>query len=397
MLLKLLLIKNGNLITMAGIYEQTGDILIDDGKILKVGNVGDVPESCEVIDAAGRMVTPGLVEAHCHMGLWGTACQEEMDGNESSSPALPGLRGLDAINPDDATFDAALRHGITTVVTGPGSGNIIGGTFVAIKTAGEDMDSRIVCPEAAMKMALGENPKFNFGKRGMAPKTRMMNAAIMREQLFKAKEYYENYKENGQKPDFPYDFHLHSLMRVFEGMRVKIHAHQADDIQTAIRIANEFGLHYSIEHCTAGYLIVDHLKKNNVQCLLGPTVGGKSKVECQNSSFEAGRILEEAGVTFALITDAPFVPIEDQLLQAALYVKNGMSREMGIRSVTLNPAIITDIDSRVGSIEPGKDADLVIWDVEPLATMSQAAIVLIDGKIAYERKAGESNVDYQKL
>lgn len=393
----MLLIKNGNLITMAGIYEQMGDILIDDGKIVKVGQVGEVPDSCEVIDAAGRTVTPGLVEAHCHMGLWGTACQEEMDGNENTSPALPGLRGLDAINPEDATFDAALRHGITTVVTGPGSSNIIGGTFLAIKTAGEDMDSRLVCPELAMKMALGENPKIGFGNRGLAPKTRMMSAAIMREQLFRAKEYYENYKVNGQKPDFPFDFQLHSLMRVFEGMRVKIHAHQADDIQTAIRIANEFGLRYSIEHCTDGYLIVDELKKNNVQCLLGPTVGGKSKFESKNKTFEAGRILEEAGVTFALITDAPFVPIEGQLLQVALYVKSGMSREMGIRSVTINAAKITDIDSRVGSIEPGKDADVVIWDVEPLATMSQAGIVIIDGKVAYERKAGESNVDYQKL
>lgn len=382
---------------MAGIYEQTGDILIDGGKIVKVGDVGAVPDTCEVIDAAGRTVTPGLVDAHCHVGLWGTACQEEMDGNENTSPALPGLRGLDAINPEDAAFDAALRHGITTVVTGPGSANIIGGTFLAIKTAGEDMDSRIVCPELAMKMALGENPKMNFGKRGVAPKTRMMNAAIMREQLFKAREYYENYKEHGQEPDFPYDFHLHSLMRVFEGMRVKIHAHQADDIQTAIRIANEFGLRYSIEHCTDGYLIVNELKKNNTQCLLGPTVGGKSKFEIKNRSFEAGRILEEAGVTFALITDAPFIPIECQLLQAALYVKNGMSREMGIKSITLNAAKITDIDSRVGSIEPGKDADVVIWDVEPLATMSQAGIVIIDGKVAYERKAGESNVDYQKL
>mgnify|MGYP001096045701 FL=1 len=190
---------------------------------------------------------------------------------------------------------------------------------------------------------------------------------------------------------------MHSLMRVFEGMRVKIHAHQADDIQTAIRIANEFGLRYSIEHCTEGYMIPEVLKKNNAQCLLGPTVGGKSKVEVQNRSFDAGRILEEAGITFALITDAPFVPIENQLLQVALYVKNGMSREMAIRSVTLNAAKITDIDTRVGSIEPGKDADVVIWDVERLATMSQAGTVIIDGKIAYQRKAGESNVDYQKL
>ena len=289
----MLLIKNGNLITMAGMYEQTGDILIDDGKIVKVGQVGEVPEDCQIIDAAGRTVTPGLVDPHCHAGLWGTACREEMDGNEYTEPVLPGLRGLDAINPEDATFDAALRQGITTVVTGPGSSNIVGGTFLAIKTAGEDMESRVICPELAMKMALGENPKMTFGNRGKAPRTRMMSAALMREELFKAKEYYENYKLHGQEPDFPFDFHLHSLMRVFEGMRVKIHAHQADDIQTAVRVANEFGLHYSIEHCTEGWMIPEFLKKNNAECLLGPTVGGKSKIECQNRSYEAGRILEE--------------------------------------------------------------------------------------------------------
>lgn len=160
----MLLIKNGNLITMAGMYEQTGDILIDDGKIVKVGQVGEVPEDCQIIDAAGRTVTPGLVDPHCHAGLWGTACREEMDGNEYTEPVLPGLRGLDAINPEDATFDAALRQGITTVVTGPGSSNIVGGTFLAIKTAGEDMESRVICPELAMKNGSGREPKDDLRK-----------------------------------------------------------------------------------------------------------------------------------------------------------------------------------------------------------------------------------------
>ena len=350
-----------------------------------------------MIDAAGRVVTPGLVDAHCHIGLWGTASSAEMDGNENTSPALPGLRGIDALKWNDATFDFAVRHGVTTVVTGPGSSNIIGGTFTAGKTAGKNPDSRVICQEICMKMALGENPKVNYGRRNMAPKTRMMSAAIMREQLFRAKEYYRNYQEHGEDPDFPFDFHMHSLMRVFDGMRVKIHAHQADDIQTAIRIANEFHLRFSIEHCTDGYLIVDELVRNHVQCLLGPTVGGKGKIEARNKTFEAGQILENAGITFGLITDAPFVPIEGQLLQAALYVKNGLSREMALKCLTINNAIITDVDSRVGSLEPGKDADVVIWDVEPLATLSQAGIVIIDGQIAYRRKAGESNVDYQKL
>lgn len=393
----MLLIKNGKLITMAGIYEQTGDILIENGKISQIGTLGAVPADCKVIDAAGRLVTPGLIDAHCHIGLLGINSPAEVDGNENTDPALPGLRGIDALKWNDVTFDVAVRHGVTTVVTGPGSSNIIGGTFTAIKTAGKDPDSRVISQEICMKMALGENPKVNYGKRDKAPKTRMMNAAIMREQLFKAKEYHKNYKEHGNDPDFPFDFHMHSLMRVFDGMRVKIHAHQADDIQTAIRIANEFGLRYSIDHCTDGYLIVDELVKNHVQCLLGPTVGGKGKFETRHKTFEAGRILEEAGVTFGLITDAPVVPIEGQLLQAALYIKNGLSREMALKCLTINNAIITDIDSRVGSLEPGKDADVVIWNVDPLATMSQAGIVIVDGEIVYSRKAGESNVDYQKL
>ena len=233
----MLLIKNGKLITMAGIYEQTGDILIENGKISQIGTVGAVPADCKVIDAAGRLVTPGLIDAHCHIGLLGINSPAEVDGNENTDPALPGLRGIDALKWNDVTFDVAVRHGVTTVVTGPGSSNIIGGTFTAIKTAGKDPDSRVISQEICMKMALGENPKVNYGKRDKAPKTRMMNAAIMREQLFKAKEYHKNYKEHGNDPDFPFDFHMHSLMRVFDGMRVKIHAHQADDIQTAIRIA----------------------------------------------------------------------------------------------------------------------------------------------------------------
>lgn len=393
----MILIKNGRLITMAGMYEQPGDILLDGKTIAAVGQIDGIPEDCEIIDAAGRVVTPGLVEAHCHIGLWGTACAEGMDGNENTNPVQPGLRGIDAINPDDPAFTEALRHGVTTVVTGPGSSNIIGGTFTALKTAGKTLDSRIVREELAMKSALGENPKFNYGKRDKAPKTRMMSAALLREQLFKAREYYENYKINGNRPDFPYDFNLHSLMRVFEGMRMKIHAHQADDISTAIRIANEFGIRYSIEHCTEGYMILDELVENKVECLLGPTVGGKGKVESKNKTFAAGKILEDAGLLFAFITDAPFVPIEDQLLQAALYVKSGTSREMALKCLTINAAKITDIDSRVGSLEPGKDADVVIWDVEPLATMSQAGIVIVDGQVAYRRKAGECNADYQEL
>ena len=379
----MLLIKNGNLITMAGMYEQTGDILIDDGKIVKVGQVGEVPEDCQVIDAAGRTVTPGLVDAHCHAGLWGTACREEMDGNEYTEPVLPGLRGLDAINPEDATFDAALRQGITTVVTGPGSSNIVGGTFLAIKTAGEDMESRLICPELAMKMALGENPKMTFGNRGKAPRTRMMSAALMREELFKAKEYYENYKLHGQEPDFPFDFHLHSLMRVFEGMRVKIHAHQADDIQTAVRVANEFGLHYSIEHCTEGHMIVDALKRHNVRCTIGPYLWQPYKQELWNMKMENPAILANAGVPISLTADTgsqtAYLPATLGLL-----MRRGLSEQSAFEGITINPARTLQLGDRVGSLEEGKDADIAIFDGHPFSSLSACRMTIIDGKIVHD-------------
>lgn len=401
----MLLIKNCNLMNMTDIFEEKYDILIDDGKITRVEKEinEDSYENIEVVDAKGRLVTPGLVEPHCHIGIYETGAKEGMDGNEYSNPAIPELRAVDAIDPMDAAYDVAIRHGVTTVVAGPGSANIIGGTFVAMKTRGNILDNTLINGEVAMKMALGENPKFAYGNKGKAPSTRMMSAAIMREYLFKAKEYHENYKsheeniKNEIEEKFDYDLGLHSLMRVFDGMRVKIHAHQADDILTGIRIAEEFGLRYTIDHCTEGYLIADLLKEKNVQCIIGPSVGGKSKLESRNKSLKAAAILESKGIDFAIMTDHPVIPIEGQLMQLAIFVKNGLSRQAALKGVTINAARLNDIDHRVGSIEVGKDADIVIWDVDPLDTMSETGIVIIDGKVVYEKKEGEIYVDYKKM
>lgn len=398
----LILIKNCNLVNMAGIDGEQYDILVDD-KIVKIEKKIDEKsmENLKVIDAKGRLVTPGLIEPHCHMGIYETAVKEGIDGNETTNPATPGLRALDAIDPMDAAYDVAIRHGVTTVVAGPGSANIMGGTFVAMKTYGNIVDKTLINGEITMKMALGENPKVFYGKQSKAPKTRMMSAAIMREQLFKAKEYHEKFKEyekhKDNKEGFEYDLNLHSLMRVFEGLRVKIHAHQADDILTAVRIAEEFGLKYTIDHCTEGYLIADELKAKNVQCIIGPVAGDKSKFEVRNKTLESAAVLEAKGVDFAIMTDHPVIPIEGQLMQLALFVKHGLSRKTALKAVTINAARLTDISDRVGSIEVGKDADIVIWDIDPLDTLSETGIVIIDGEIVYEKKEGEVYVDYKKM
>lgn len=398
-----LLIKNCKLIDMVDLFEEPRDILTDEGKIKEVGLKIDEARypGCRVIDARGRLVTPGLIEAHCHMGVYTTGTPEGMDGNENTNPVTPGIRGIDAVDFLDSAYDVALRHGVTTVVTGPGSGNVIGGVFLAMKTAGGVNADRVINSELCIKMALGENPKFNYGKRDKAPRTRMMSAALMRQELFKAREYREKWQahskalESGQPAkEFAYNLGLHSLMRVFDGMRVKIHAHQADDILTGIRVAEEFGLRYSIEHCTEGYLIADELKKKGAACILGPTVGGKGKFEVRNKSWQCAAIMEQQGVDFAVMTDHPVIPIEGQLMQLALLVKNGLSRKGALKSVTINAATITDIQDRVGSLEVGKDADLVIWNVDPLATLSEAGTVIVDGVVVFERKVGETDVDY---
>ena len=401
----MLLVKNCNLIDMAGIYEEKRDLLIDGTKILRVAQEIPAEEGWEVIDAAGQLVTPGIVDSHAHIGLSPTAVAGGMDGNEYTNPTTPGLRGFDALDPADPAFAVALKNGVTTVVTGPGSANVIGGTFSAIKTYGRTLDEGVICPEIAMKTALGENPKFAYGKnRGMAPSTRMMSAALFREQLMKAKEYREKWLAHKAKLDageeaeaFAYDLGMHSLMRVFDGMLVKIHCHQADDIMTAIRISEEFGLRYTLDHCTEGYLIADKLKEHNCKVIIGPIFGGKSKFELKHKSMKAAGILEQAGIEFSVMTDNPVIPMEGLLTQLALLHKFGMSRKMALRAVTINAANNTDIGDRVGSLEPGKDADLVIWNVDPLDTMSEAGIVIVDGKVRYEKKEGEIDVDYQGL
>ncbi len=378
----MLLIDHCKLITESDL--EGDQVLIDGGKIAAVGYDLEVPEGTEVIDAEGRFVTPGLVESHCHVGCRSLASS---DINEKTDPLYPGLRGIDALDYDCPYFYRALRTGVTTLVTGPGSANLMGGTFVAIKTAADRPTERVIKEEATLKMAFGENPKFAYGKKGKAPATRMASAAMVRDMFYKAKNYREKwlkYCEEGGS--FTYDHNLHSLMRAFDGMRVKMHAHTADDIMTAIRIGKEFGISISIDHCTEGMLIVDEIKASGYPVILGPLAGGKSKLELENKSMEIVGIMEKAGVPFSLTTDCTVIPMEGLLMQAALVVKYGASREAVLKGLTIQAARNTDIDDRVGSIEPGKDADIVIWNMHPFDTMARPDMVLVDGKVRYYGK-----------
>lgn len=386
----MLLIKNAYLISMEEINYQITDILVKDGKIYKVGKINESDyEISQVIDAQGKYVTPGLVDAHCHVGMMeSTIGWAGSDVNEITNPVTPELRAIDGIKPHDECFKEALESGVTTVCTGPGSANIIGGTFTALKTKGKTVDEMILKSEIAMKMALGENPKRCYGNSKQSPSTRMASAAIMREWLIKAQKYHQKKQEylekvargeEAKEPEF--NMKLESLSRVFDGMKVKIHAHQADDIATALRIKKEFNLDLTIDHCTEGYLISETLKESGIMVILGPTLGNKSKYELKAKSFESGKVLYEAGVPFAIMTDHPVVEQKHTLVQLALFVKAGLPELEALKAVTINAAKCCGISDRVGSIKVGKDADIVIWSKHPLDIMCEAQTVILNGKV----------------
>ena len=386
----MLIIKNANLISMEDINYEIKDILIKDSKIVGIGSYNplDYP-GCQVVDALGKYVTPGLVDPHCHVGMIeSTIGWAGSDANEMSNPITPELRAIDGIKPHDECFKEALDSGVTTVCTGPGSANVIGGTFCALKTKGNTVDEMILVEELCMKMALGENPKRVYGNSHTSPSTRMASAALMREWLTKAKKYYEkkvkyqkDLAEGKEVNEVEFNMKLEALSKVFDGLMVKIHAHQADDIATAIRIAKEFGLNMTVDHATEGYLIADFLKENNQSVILGPTLGNKSKYELKAKSFESGKVLHEAGVNFAIMTDHPVIEQKHTLVQVALFVKAGLPELEALKAVTINAAKLCGIDNRVGSIKEGKDADVVIWSGHPLDIMTEASVVILNGEI----------------
>ncbi len=388
----MLYITNGRIKTMAGAEYQNGQILIENGKIKAVGEDVERPDGAQKIDAGGHLVTPGMIDAHCHIGLFGSALRwEGEDANEEMDPITPHLRGLDSIDPMDECFENARRGGITTIATGPGSGNVIGGSFAALKTYGKRVDDMVLLEPLAMKAAFGENPKSSYGLKGKSPYTRMAVAALLREALFKAQRYaqeleaYEASTDEGKKRP-PFDMKMEALLPVIRRqIPLKAHVHRADDICTAIRIAKEFDVKLTIDHCTEGHLIADILAAEGYPVLIGPSFGDKTKPEVRNKTFDTVKVLSDAGLKVAIITDAPVVPIERLPLCAGLAMEAGLEEQKAWECITINPAAIMGVDDRTGSIEPGKDADIVIHSGDPLRDIgSHALYTIIDGKIVYK-------------
>lgn len=385
----MILIKNAKIYTMASEIIENGDILIDNRKIKEVGKNISQPKDAQVIDATGKLVFPGFIDAHCHIGMWEESIGfEGDDGNEMTDPITPHLRAIDAINPMDESFQNALKGGVTTAATGPGSANVIGGTFTVIKLHGDRIDDMIVVEEVAMKCAFGENPKRVYAEKKIMPTTRMGTAAKLRETLAKTLEYKSKQQaaKNDESKMPAYDMKLESMLTVINGeIPLKAHAHRADDIFTAIRIAKEFSVRLTIEHCTEGHLIANELANEGYPAIVGPTFGNKSKFELQNKTFDTPKVLVEAGVKIAIMTDSPVIPLEHLAMCSALAHKAGLNEMEALKAITINPAEILCIDERVGSIEVGKDADIVIWDLHPFDLQANVEYTILDGKIVFQK------------
>lgn len=385
----MILIRNGKVHTMDVMGTLDADVLMKDGKIIKIDENIAVTSDMEVIDATGNLVFPGFIDAHTHLGLWEDAIGfEGADGNEITHPITPQLRAIDAINPLDRTFEEARAGGVTMVAAGPGSANVIGGQFAAIKTAGRRIDDMIVQEPLAMKCAFGENPKRCYHDKKQSPSTRMAIAAELREALTKAREYHQKklkaLEDESKMPDL--NFKYEAMIPVIEKkIPLKAHAHRADDILTALRIAKEFDVNITLEHCTEGHLIADILKEEDAKAIVGPSFGDRSKFELKNPTFDTPGVLEKAGLEVAIMTDHPVIPLQHLPICAGMSVKSGMSREGAYKAITITPAKILGLDDRVGSLALGKDADIVLWNGDPLALESEVLVTIINGKVVYQK------------
>ncbi|XTR37755.1 amidohydrolase [Paraclostridium tenue] len=385
----MLFIKNGVINTVTnGIIH--GDILIENGKIIEIGTNISHPQDAQVIDANGNQVYPGFIDAHTHLGLWEDGMGfEGADGNEETDPITPHLNPIDGINPMERSFEEARNGGITSVCSTPGSANVMGGQCIAIKTVGRRIDKMVIKNPVASKIAFGENPKSCYGQEEKAPQTRMAIAAMLRETLKEAEQYldailmHEEDDEN-EKPD--YDIKMESLLPVLRReIPFKVHAHRSDDMFTAIRIAKEFNLRLTLDHCTEGHLIVEDLLEEGYPVVVGPSLSERSKIELRNLTFDTAGILSNAGMNVSLTTDHPVVPLHYLPICAGIAVKHGMMYEKAIEAITINAAKLLGIEDRVGSLEIGKDADIVIWDNDPLEIQSNVLYTIIDGKVVYSK------------
>ncbi len=383
----MLAITNGRILTMAGAVIPEGTVLIEDGRIKAVGAGVEVPDGAQVLEAAGKLVLPGLIEPHCHVGIMEEIFREEgNDGNEYSDPVTPQLRAIDGVYPEDLGFADALAGGVTTLCTTPGSANVIGGEMVILKTAGKTVEEMLVRFPAGLKAALGENPKRAYGKERKAPVTRMASAALLRTALVQGAEYIRKQERAGRGDGDPpdRDLKLEALARVLRReIPLRVHAHRADDILTAVRIAREFNLDLVIEHATEGDRVADILAREDIPVVLGPLLVNRPKVEMRHKTLETAARLAEAGVRFAVMTDHPIVPIQYLGLSAALTVRGGLSEERALRAVTADAAAVLGLADRLGTLEPGKEADVIIMDGDFFDVRSRVERVYIKGLPVY--------------
>ena len=391
-----MLIINGKIFTMTGKPVDCGYIRTEGKVITEVGTMSSLDKRQkgeEVLDVDGAWVLPGLNEAHAHIGIseekWGAIGD---DCNELTNPVTPALRAIDAVNAMDPAFHDAIKAGITSVMTGPGSSNVVGGQFVFMKTQGRCVDNMAILNPAAMKAALGENPKTTYGEQGNCPATRMGEAALLRRTLLEAVQYQKD-KERGRldREDFEKEPWMPVLQRVIP---MKVHAHRADDILTAIRIAKEFNIDITIDHGTEAHLIVDEVKASGFPVIVGTDLTSRSKLEVQNMNFKTNKILAEAGVLIAVTTDHPVALIQYLPLCAGLAVKEGLPMEEGLKAITINPAKICRVEQRVGSLEAGKDADIAIFTGNPMGVFTKTLYTIIDGEIIYNGMKDEENSEF---
>ncbi|MBR3601954.1 MAG: amidohydrolase [Lachnospiraceae bacterium] len=394
-----MVIINGKIITMEEETIECGYVRISEDKIAEIGTMeayGEEKGVEDIIDVKGAWVMPGLIEAHAHIGIseekWGVIAD---DCNEGTNPVTPYLRAIDAINPMDPAFHEAIGAGITSVMAGPGSANVVGGQFAFIKTQGRCVDNMLVKHPAAMKIAFGENPKTAYGDRDMYPSTRMGSAALLRQTIFEAVQYWEK-KKRGELDELDFDKECW-IPILKKAIPLKAHAHRADDILTAIRIAKEYGLDMTIDHGTESHLITDEVKKSGFPVIVGPDLTSKSKLEVQNMNFKTNRILHEAGVLFAITTDHPVTMIQYLPLCAGLAVKQGLPMKEGLKAITINAAKICRVDDRVGSLKVGKDADIAIFSGNPMEVFTETLYTIINGKIVYKYKTEADKCFREKL
>ena len=391
--MKDIFIRNAHVMPMEGPEQANGYVLVHEGKIAAIGSMADAPQAAgaEALDAKGGCVLPGLIDIHSHLGLYEDGLGfEGADGNEDTDPVTPHLRAIDGINPMERAFQEALEAGVTTVVVSPGSANPIGGQAAAVRTWGRRIDDMILAEPAAIKFAFGENPKGVYHDKEEAPVTRMATAALIRENLRKAQEYHERKRkafenEEDELPDF--DAKLEALEPLIEGkLPAHIHAHRADDIFTALRICKEFGVKPILIHGTEGHLVADLLAGEGVPVVSGPYMTDRSKPELQNLTEAAPGLLVRAGVPVAITTDHPEIPVKFLRLAAGVAVQAGMEEMDALRAITIEAARIAGLDRRIGSLAPGKDADLVVLSKTPFDFCSRVQAVVCAGQIAYRRE-----------